>query len=212
MKVNLGCGQAYMQGWVNVDEDPTAKADIYLDAFDFVRNYGDEVEEVYMGHVLEHLLPGAARSLLSLLCDRLPAGAVVSAVVPDMRAIFAAYDRGEVSNDDLNARFVYSYVQPSHHLWCHDLESLTALFHEAGFGDVEPIDPSEWEPVYWKEGDEARWQCGVRAAAVGTRHGHEVPEAAMTTAFAEGTAGAAPAEAGEHAPTVEEMLLERVRR
>ena len=158
-----------MQGWVNVDEDPTAKADIYLDAFDFVRNYGDEVEEVYMGHVIEHLLPGAARSLLALLCDRLPKGAVVSAVVPDMRAIFAAYDRGEVSNDDLNARFVYSYVQPSHHLWCHDLDSLTQLFREAGFRDAEPIDPSEWEPVYWKEGDESRWQCGVRATATGSR-------------------------------------------
>ena len=121
-----------------------------------------------MGHVLEHLLPGAARSLLALLCDRLPPGAVVSAVVPDMRAIFAAYERGEVSNDDLNARFVYSYVQPSHHLWCHDLESLTSLFQEAGFRDIEPIDPSEWEPVYWKEGDESRWQCGVRATATGT--------------------------------------------
>ncbi len=210
MKVNLGCGQAYMQGWVNVDEDPTAKADIYLDAFDFVRDYGDEVEEVYMGHVIEHLLPGAARSLLALLCDRLPKGAVVSAVVPDMRAIFAAYDRGEVSNDDLNARFVYSYVQPSHHLWCHDLDSLTQLFREAGFRDAEPIDPSEWEPVYWKEGDEARWQCGVRATATGSAHGQAVPDAPAAAPAAVDTEGA-PGD-GAHAPTVEEMLLARVRR
>ena len=160
-----------------------------------------------MGHVIEHLLPGAARSLLALLCDRLPKGAVVSAVVPDMRAIFAAYDRGEVSNDDLNARFVYSYVQPSHHLWCHDLDSLTQLFREAGFRDAEPIDPSEWEPVYWKEGDESRWQCGVRATATGSAHGQAVPDAPAASATDARSTGD-----GAHAPTVEEMLLERVRR
>ncbi len=144
-----------------------------------------------MGHVIEHLLPGAARSLLALLCDRLPKGAVVSAVVPDMRAIFAAYDRGEVSNDDLNARFVYSYVQPSHHLWCHDLDSLTQLFREAGFRDAEPIDPSEWEPVYWKEGDESRWQCGVRATATGSAHGQAVPDVPAAPATATVGAGGA---------------------
>jgi GT2 family glycosyltransferase/predicted SAM-dependent methyltransferase/glycosyltransferase involved in cell wall biosynthesis len=215
MKVNLGCGQVYMEGWVNVDEDPTSKADIFLDAFDFVREHGDEVEEVYMGHVLEHMLPGAARSLLALLCDRLPPGALVSAVVPDMRAIFAAYDRGEVSNDDLNARFVYSYVQPSHHLWCHDLDSLTVLFQEAGFHDIEPIDPSEWEPVHWKEGDESRWQVGVRAHAVGASHGQPMadtdPDRAAERAEADTDVAAATGPGGQERPaTVEEMLLERV--
>ncbi|MEA2717234.1 MAG: O-antigen biosynthesis protein [Actinomycetota bacterium] len=207
-----------MQGWVNVDEDPDAKADVYLDAFDFVREYADEVEEVYLGHVLEHMLPGSARSLLALLCDRLPPGAVVSAVVPDMRAIFAAYERGEVTNDDLNARFVYSYVQPSHHLWCHDLDSLTALFQEAGFRDIEPVDPSTWEPVQWKEGDESRWQCGVRATAAGTSHGQAMTdeERALGRSGRE-TAAAAAADSGppagadaEPLATVEEMLLERV--
>ena len=30
MRVNLGCGQAYMEGWTNVDESREVKADIYL--------------------------------------------------------------------------------------------------------------------------------------------------------------------------------------
>ncbi|MGH3368725.1 MAG: hypothetical protein ACRDPR_01875, partial [Nocardioidaceae bacterium] len=87
MRVNLGSGQAYMDGWVNVDASPDVRADIYLDAADFVRQYGDEVSEVYMGHVLEHILPGDALVTLRLLCERLPGGAVVSAVTPDMAAI-----------------------------------------------------------------------------------------------------------------------------
>ena len=41
--------------------------------------------------------------------------------------------RGEITNDELNERFVYSYEQPSHHVWCYDADSLRGVFAEAGF-------------------------------------------------------------------------------
>ena len=169
MKVNLACGQAYMEGWVNVDDMPTVKADIYAPALDFIRDRGAEVTELYMGHFLEHVMPGYARSLLTLMAQRLPEGAVVSAVTPDMRQIFEAYLRGEIDNEKLNASFVYSYVQPSHHIWCYDEASLIALFKASGFNDVTPIDPLDWEPVFHKDGIESEWQCGVRAVVPATR-------------------------------------------
>ena len=163
MKVNLGCGQSYIEGWLNVDANPDVRADVYLDAFEFVREHGAEVDELYMGHFLEHLLPASASALLALIGDRVPEGALVSAVVPDMRAIFAAYDAGEISNAELNERFIYSYSQPSPHVWCYDGDALARVFEDAGFRDVEVIDPLTWEPVFWKDGPESRWQCGVRA-------------------------------------------------
>lgn len=219
MRVNLGCGQAYMEGWVNVDASPDVKADIYLDVAEFVRQYGDQVDEVYMGHVIEHLLPGYALTTLRLLNERLRPGAVVSAVTPDMAAIFDAYKAGEISNDQLNASFIYSYVQPSPHVWCYDPASLTELFRRAGFKDIEEIDPLTWDPVYWKEGPESRWQCGVKAAA----GGHSLDEAqlyadavARTPELAEldeamdvATASAA-ASTTEQPVTPEALLLERV--
>jgi GT2 family glycosyltransferase/predicted SAM-dependent methyltransferase len=162
MKVNLGCGHSYIEGWINVDANPDVRADVYLDAFEFVRDHGPEVDELYMGHFMEHLLPATAAALLSLIGDRLPEGAVVSAVVPDMHAIFAAYDAGEISNAELNERFIYSYSQPSRHVWCYDGEALRRVFEDAGFLEVELIDPLVWEPVFWKDGPESRWQCGVR--------------------------------------------------
>ncbi len=168
MKVNLGCGQAYMPGWTNVDASPDVKADIHLDAAEFIRQYGDQVDEVYMGHVMEHLMPGYALSLLRLLNEKLPAGTVISVVTPDMRAIFEAYLAGAVDNDKLNAAFIYSYVQPSHHVWCYDEDSLVELFQRAGLVDTEPIkDPRSYPPVFHKEGAESEWQCGVRAIAAG---------------------------------------------
>ena len=171
MRVNLGCGQAYMEGWTNVDASPDVKADIHLDAAEFVRQYGDQVDEVYMGHVFEHLMPGYAASLLRLLNERLRPGAVISVVTPDMRAIFEAYLAGEIDNDKLNASFIYSYVQPSHHVWCYDEATLLELFRRAGISDAEPItDVRSYPPVFHKEGPESEWQCGVRARAAG----HEV--------------------------------------
>ena len=168
MKVNLGSGNSYIEGWVNVDSNPDVRADVYMEAFDFVRMQGSEIEELYMGHFLEHLMPASAAALLALVADELPEGARVSAVVPDMRAIFAAYDAGEITNFELNDRYVYSYEQPSHHVWCHDAESLGAVFDHAGYRDVQPIDPRTWEPVFWKDGPESRWQIGVRAVVPGS--------------------------------------------
>jgi O-antigen biosynthesis protein len=162
MRVNLGCGQAYLDGWVNVDNDTAVHADVYSDAFDFVQQYGDEIEELYMGHFLEHLHPSSAVALVSLIRDCLPAGALVSAVTPDMRAISGAYRTGEITNIELNERFVYSYEQPSRHVWCSDTETLAQLFREAGYVDVEPIDVLNWSPVHVKSGPESRWQCGIR--------------------------------------------------
>ncbi|MGZ4689733.1 MAG: hypothetical protein ACXWAY_08900, partial [Acidimicrobiia bacterium] len=205
MKVNLGCGTSYRDGWVNVDAYPGVKADIYSDAFEFVSDYGPEVTELYMGHMLEHMLPASAVALLTLMRDRLAEGAVVSAVVPDMRAIFAAYDAGEITNAELNERFVYSYEQPSHHVWCYDADSLARVFEEAGFVDVEAIDPLTWEPVWWKSGPESRWQCGVRA----TVSRADGPTPASPSAFSDFELEQA---ATDDLPvTADAVLLERIR-
>jgi O-antigen biosynthesis protein len=207
VKVNLGSGQAYMQGWTNVDASPDVKADIHLDAAEFVRQYGDQVDEVYMGHVMEHLMPGYAATLLRLLNERLRPGTVISVVTPDMRAIFEAYLAGEIDNDKLNASFIYSYVQPSHHIWCYDEASLLQLFHRAGFADAEVIpDPRGYPPVFHKEGPESQWQCGVRALAIG----HEVSPIEAAVNELDGVDHTRRVSSDVEAVTAEHVLLQRV--
>ena len=207
MRVNLGCGQAYMEGWTNVDASPDVKADIHLDAAEFVRQYGDQVDEVYMGHVMEHLMPGYASSLLRLLNERLRPGTVISVVTPDMRAIFEAYLSGEIDNDKLNASFIYSYVQPSHHVWCYDEATLLELFRRAGLQNAEPIsDPTTYPPVFHKVGPESQWQCGVRALAVG----HEAPPLEVEVNELDGIDRTSRIASNVEAVTPEHELLNRV--
>jgi GT2 family glycosyltransferase/predicted SAM-dependent methyltransferase/glycosyltransferase involved in cell wall biosynthesis len=213
MKVNLGCGQAYMEGWTNVDESRDVKADIYMEAAEFLRQYAHEIDEIYMGHVLEHIMPGDALVTLRIMNERLRPGTMVSAVTPDMDAIFQAYLDGDVSNDQVNASFIYSYVQPSPHIWCYGPDSLAELFTRAGFKDVQPIDPSSWGPVFWKEGTESQWQCGVAAPASGTAgpKDEELPDEAKLT-WASAIAPTKGKKAGPpEIPTTEELLLNRVR-
>lgn len=216
MRANLGCGHGYMEGWVNVDESPEIWADVHMDASDFIRRYGQECDEVYMGHFIEHFRRDDACALLRLIGSRLPVGARVSAVVPDIRAVFDAYVKGDVDNETLNGLYVYSYVQPSRHRWCHDVHSIVALFRDAGFGDVGAIDPLTWPPVYWKTGPDSRYQCG----AVGTvvAH-HDVPGADSdgTVSFAETAAppagnGSSPELVAPAAMSPTEELLERLAR
>lgn len=162
MKVNLGCGLAYMEGWVNVDQMHLVRADVYASIEDFIRERGDEFDEAYMGHVLEHMLPGDGFRVLRLLVEHCRPGTLVSAVVPDMSAVHDAYRSSEIDNWTYNYRYVHSYEQPSHHRWSYDGPALQQLFSAAGFERVEQIEPLTWPPVWWKEGPESRWQCGVK--------------------------------------------------
>lgn len=178
MRVNLGCGQAYLDGWVNVDASTSVRADVYMDAIDFVRQHGPDIEEIFMGHLIEHLMPSDALSLLILINERSRPGCRVGAVTPDMRAIFESYLSGSLTNLQLNEEFVYSYVQPSRHVWCHDSSSLMELFRHAGFDEIESIDPLMWPPVFQKTGLESRWQCGIKARSTGSTR-RMIPEAAF---------------------------------
>lgn len=54
MKLNLGCGQNPMPGWVNVDK--RGAPDVLLDLETFPWPWSDStIEEVLLNHVLEHL-------------------------------------------------------------------------------------------------------------------------------------------------------------
>ncbi|MGA2083833.1 MAG: glycosyltransferase [Holophaga sp.] len=56
MRLNLGCGQEHLPGWVNVDQFPAARPDLVLDLERLPWPFRDGcAEEVLLKHVLEHL-------------------------------------------------------------------------------------------------------------------------------------------------------------
>lgn len=55
IKLNLGCGKDYKDGWINVDFNKEVKADIYADLTKKLPFKNNEVDEVLMDNTLEHI-------------------------------------------------------------------------------------------------------------------------------------------------------------
>jgi len=56
MKLNLGCGRSKLEGYTNIDADPTVLPDLVLDFSSTVLPFKDAtIDEIVMTHVIEHL-------------------------------------------------------------------------------------------------------------------------------------------------------------
>jgi predicted SAM-dependent methyltransferase len=175
IRLNLGSGAYRLpagDGWTNWDEDPETPADRHAHVPPVP--YGDgSVEEVYLGHFLEHFEPEEADELLRECYRVLRPGGRLGVVVPDTRAVLAHYLAGDHtmveipanvhwSLDDLGSVcsvFLYSTIQESRHKWAYDERSLRAVLHKAGFATTCPLapdDPRVSVPAWWNLGLEAR--------------------------------------------------------
>lgn len=87
-RYNLGCGNRYLHGWINVDQFPDAKPDLImnLEAFPWPIE-SNSVDEILLNHVLEHL-GGTAETFLGVMKELYrisrPAARIVICV-PDPR-------------------------------------------------------------------------------------------------------------------------------
>jgi ADP-heptose:LPS heptosyltransferase len=56
VKINLGCGSDYMQGWLNVDQWPEANPDLVMNLEQLPWKLADDcADEILLKHVLEHV-------------------------------------------------------------------------------------------------------------------------------------------------------------
>ena len=56
MKLNLGCGEHKIKGYINCDILEEVKPDIRLDLTKKLPFADNSIDEIYMNHVLEHIL------------------------------------------------------------------------------------------------------------------------------------------------------------
>ena len=175
MKLCLGAGRYQLpqaQGWSNWDEDPETPADrhVHVPPIDLPDG---SVDEIFMGHLLEHFEPDEADALLRECCRVLTPTGRLAVVVPDTRAVLEHYLAGDHTTvelpertywslDDLDsvcATFLFSTIQRSRHRWAYDDRSLRYALHRAGFGVTYPLapdDPRIGVPAWWNLGLEAR--------------------------------------------------------
>lgn len=184
MRLNLGSGAYTLPAndWWNVDADPTTPADAHY-RFPPIDAADASVDEIYLGHVLEHLEPVEADALLRECSRCLVPGGALGVVVPDTRWVLEQYvrqrgQRVEVPQgvfwelDDLDAVgavFLYSTLQESRHRWSYDETTLRRALTRAGFRVVREID--RWNDP--RASSHNAWSLGLDAVKPGTGARHE---------------------------------------
>jgi len=85
IKINIGCGRDYREGWLNTDISKEVKADVYLDIRkDKLPFKNGEVEEIYISGVLEQILKNEDLIFAMNECHRvLKSGGIINIVVPN---------------------------------------------------------------------------------------------------------------------------------
>lgn len=138
IKLNIGCGHIAMDGYVNTDMRRLPGVDLVADA-DALPFEGDEVEEIYSAHLLEHFTQEhLSRRVLPHWFSILKPGGLFRAITPDGDAMVReaatdAYAWGEFrevlfGGQEYGGDFHYNLLSP---------ESAMRLLREADFVDVE---------------------------------------------------------------------------
>lgn len=168
MKLNLGSGDRYVPGWVNVDlPGMPHRVDEYVDLNGDLPWQPDSIECVYAGHVLEHLYYDDAHRLLERLLQLVKKPGAIMLVGPDLdraRELFADDD----SPDEFG--ITYNSLRNGADRWSGDVHrwdctetALVKLLTAAGWSTVTPMSVEE-VAINWPVADaRPKWQCAVGA-------------------------------------------------
>jgi predicted SAM-dependent methyltransferase len=171
LRLNLGCGDYPLEGFVNVDAVAGRTVDAVLTVPPLP--WPDaSVTEIYMGHLLEHLDHRRGMELLGECYRVLQPGGSIGVVVPDFREVAQRYVDNEYAPfewstgthdmrdlDELCHFLLFSTVQPSNHRWAYDERTLRRSLELVGFEVISEID--RYHDPRLSTG---RWyQCGADA-------------------------------------------------
>jgi hypothetical protein len=146
MKLNLGCGNKKIAGFINVDEREDVEPDIVYDITHISQRF-DNVDLIYASHVIEHF-PFKSTEKCEITCfdvlkdwhKTLKSGGILRLALPNFEAICKHYI---FYNDIIPLRTHLLGGQKYHsdfHLSCWDLKSLTTTLEAIGFKNVKEYD------------------------------------------------------------------------
>jgi hypothetical protein len=138
MKLNLGCGWNYLEGWVNLDASAESAADRTMPAHDLDLPDG-AVSEIKALQLVEHLGFFKAKYFLSECWRVLAPGGRLTLETPDIEKTFRVFLDGDHKAREAALGWVYGAETPGmNHLYCFPKELLAELLAEAGFLAAAP--------------------------------------------------------------------------
>jgi predicted SAM-dependent methyltransferase len=146
IKLNLGCYDKQLPGFVNVDIRPECNPDVVDDAFKLETFKEGSVDLIYSSHLFEHLNYVQARDALSRWYDVLKPGGVLRIAVPDFDALAKRYAYTGNLREILHSVCGSQKHEFDFHYCVYDEQYLTELLTDAGFGETKRYDWAKTDP------------------------------------------------------------------
>ena len=143
VQLNLGCGNMYIAGFINIEADPFRRKDMWLDFRHGLPFRGGEVSFIFACHVLEHLDWENVNFALGE-CHRVlrPSG-ILRIAVPSLERSVEAYSKKdysffpqEVTGNSIGKRFALYMTYFCQHRLMFDAGFLQEILAETGFSEV----------------------------------------------------------------------------
>jgi hypothetical protein len=164
MRINLGCGDRYAEGWINVDwAGSPHRKDETVDLTGELPWPENSIQAVYAGHVLEHLTLYQCHELLSRLRRCVMITGTIMVVGPDLPTAYRMAEEGTLDVTIDSLLYGAERWPGDRHQWESSAGKTTALLLNAGW--VEPRSTTVAEAAtYWPVADaRPQWQFAVSA-------------------------------------------------
>lgn len=165
MRLNLGCGDYPLPGWINVDCRDLPGVDLVTDARHLP--FADHsIGAVYAGHLLEHLEPEDGLAALREWWRVLEPGGSLTVVTPDVLVSQAWFDEGRMSRVEYEGvLFGGEAAGPQHHRACYSASILRSVLLLAcdDYAAIEPVEfrvGPDGQPTDRRLVSAIGWQCG----------------------------------------------------
>lgn len=147
MKLHVGCGAKYLEGWTNLDIVNDNKIDIMDDASLLLSIEDESCDIIYASHILEHFGRHEWRDVLSVWQSKLKKGGVLRLAVPNFEKVVEYYSKTKDINAIMGLTIGGQRNAFDFHKIIFDEQSLSDALLEVGFSDIR-----YWD---WQDTDHA---------------------------------------------------------
>ena len=139
LRLNLGCGDYPIKGWTNIDLVQLPGVDVVADVCKLP--YDDNsVDEIYAGHILEHISIRETNSTLKEWHRVLKPQGRITVTCPDFAWVCRSYLNGTLTAREASEAYLHVEFDRHFHRAVFDIADLTIDLLNAGFVDVKTVD------------------------------------------------------------------------
>lgn len=153
LKLHLGCGCNYIDGWVNIDNNSDGnieKMDFHWDLRKPLPFADDSIDFIFNEHFLEHLTVEEGQKSLKDFLRVLKPNGVMRIAMPDLDYVISYYNnpKWKEENKEFLTKFGLDFIKTKAefvninfymwgHRWLYDWEELERRLIEAGFSQIQ---------------------------------------------------------------------------